>query len=650
MRVWLRWLAVGFVALLASVGLGGVGRAAAALPSVGAAPVLNTPTVSGSSVTLSWIDRSTHEDSFTVVRRWSDGQRQSICDCFTGDKAGTGTVRTFVDTTPDAVPGGVGLRCYQIIAYDFNALFDPSLSRDLCVNGGLDPYDPQTFSRIAAPSLDRVQVSGTKVTVSWTDRSTNEDKYLVRRRDTSVPNFLVGNSNGGEVVANPASTSRSGLGQHYTFVYTAPISSHRWCYTVASYTNSTDQGNPSNEVCTQALPAVAAPAPGLGTINTPDLIGAADLSRISGVTSSVTIGTDGLPLVSYHLGGSSSPGKLVVAHCDDVSCTTATTTDIDALGDVGYDSSIKIGTDGLGIMAYRTYRYGPNDEDLKVAHCSDVACTAATVTTLDSLARVDAKTSLAIASDGLPTIAYQDDPNYNTAGAMTAIKVIHCANVACTSIATSKTIDSVPANPGSETGEGGAVSLAASPTGRLYFAYLSSTNVLKTATCFDPSCSVGLPYIAEQALAGDATGLWPSIAIGPDDLPLISYERSGGLSVAHCVNISCSGVTVATIDVGGDHEQDSIAIGADGLGVISYFDANNKNLQVAHCADAACSTATTITIDEFGDTGRQTSIAIATDGLPVISYLSVTENTWKFAHCPDAGCTGTFVVPFLTRH
>ena len=71
---------------------------------------------------------------------------------------------------------------------------------------------------------------------------------------------------------------------------------------------------------------------------------------------------------------------------------------------------------------------------------------------------------------------------------------------------------------------------------------------------------------------------------------------------------------------------------------------------MAHCADAACSTATTITIDEFGDTGRQTSIAIATDGLPVISYLSVTENTWKFAHCPDAGCTGTFVVPFLTRH
>ena len=62
---------------------------------------------------------------------------------------------------------------------------------------------------------------------------------------------------------------------------------------------------------------------------------------------------------------------------------------------------------------------------------------------------------------------------------------------------------------------------------------------------------------------------------------------------------------LATLDSTGDVGQyTSITIGADGLGLISYYDATNGDLKVAHCSNAACSTATTATLDSTGDVGR----------------------------------------------
>jgi hypothetical protein len=47
--------------------------------------------------------------------------------------------------------------------------------------------------------------------------------------------------------------------------------------------------------------------------------------------------------------------------------------------------------------------------------------------------------------------------------------------------------------------------------------------------------------------------------------------------------------TFTTIDGAGIvGEYTSITMGADGLGLISYFDQTNVELEVAHCADTAC--------------------------------------------------------------
>jgi hypothetical protein len=108
-----------------------------------------------------------------------------------------------------------------------------------------------------------------------------------------------------------------------------------------------------------------------------------------------------------------------VAHCSNVICSSATTATIDS-GNVGGSSSLTIGSDGLGLISYEPpTTIGP----LKVAHCSNTTCSSATTTTLDtgSLFGIALTTGV----DGLPLISYF---RVNTPG---GLRVVHCSNVFC---------------------------------------------------------------------------------------------------------------------------------------------------------------------------------------------------------------------------
>ena len=88
----------------------------------------------------------------------------------------------------------------------------------------------------------------------------------------------------------------------------------------------------------------------------------------------------------------------------------------------------------------------------------------------------------------------------------------------------------------------------------------------------------------------------------------------------------------------------SITIGADGLGLISYYDLTNDDLKVALCDNTACTSATTSTLDSVGAVGDQTSITIGADGLGLISYHDWTNKNLKVAHCGN-----TFCAPYFRR-
>ena len=133
------------------------------------------------------------------------------------------------------------------------------------------------------------------------------------------------------------------------------------------------------------------------------------------------------------------------------------------------------------------------------------------------------------------------------------------------------------------------------------------------------------------------------MTIGADGLGLISYYdlTNGDLKVAHCTNVACTSATTQTLDEAGTvGHHTSVTVGADGLGLISYLDVSNFDLKVAHCANVACTSATTQTLDGTGtNVGQYTSVTVGADGLGLISYFDGTNGNLKVAHCANVACT-----------
>ncbi len=151
-----------------------------------------------------------------------------------------------------------------------------------------------------------------------------------------------------------------------------------------------------------------------------------------------------------------------------------------------------------------------------------------------------------------------------------------------------------------------------------------------------PPAPAGLHSVDIGSNFGNDVGQHTSITIGRDGLGLISYyDTIGALKVAHCSNIDCTEATITPIEFTALFAYyTSITIGADGFGLISYYDASNKDLKVAHCANIECTTVAAITpLDTDGDVGQYTSITIGADGLGLISYFDATSGNLKVAHC-----------------
>jgi hypothetical protein len=337
-----------------------------------------------------------------------------------------------------------------------------------------------------------------------------------------------------------------------------------------------------------------------------------DATGIVGVDTSIAIGTDGFPVISYF---DDTNDDLKVAKCVNAECTgTSTKTTVDSTGIVGAHTSIAIGNDGFPVISYND----DTNDDLKVAKCVNAACTGvSTLTAVDTAGSVGQHTSIVIGNDGFPVISYYDNTNF-------VLKVAKCVNAACTGTSTITTVDAT----------GGAfTSIAIGTDGFPVISYQDFTNIdLKVAKCVNAACT-GTSTKTIVDSAGNV-GRFTSIAIGNDGFPVISHQdfTNIDLKVAKCVNAACTGTsTITTVDATGlVGWYTSIAIGNDGFPVISYLDTTNDDLKVAKCVNAACTGASIITIvDATGVVGDYTSIAIGTDGFPVISYSDLTNGDLK---------------------
>lgn len=351
-----------------------------------------------------------------------------------------------------------------------------------------------------------------------------------------------------------------------------------------------------------------------------------DSTNTVGSMNSIAIGSDGLPVISYFDG---TNGDLKVAKCGNADCTSGNTlTTVDSTAALtGYYTSIAIGADGLPVIFY----YDWTNSKFKVAKCGNLACSSGnTITILVPQPPFGFYNSIAIGADGLPIIS--SDTN-----ASRVLNVSKCGNAACTSGNTLTTVDS--------TGIVGYYnSIVIGTDGFPVISYLDSSNSgLKVAKCGDPACTSGNTFTIVDSTG--SAGARTSIAIGADGLPVISYIdwTNFDLKVAKCGDATCtSGNTLTTIDSASHVDYDtSIAIGTDGLPVISYLDTNpNYDIKVAKCGNATCTAGNTLTtVDSAGTIGAYHSIAIGADGLPVISYFDQTNGDLKVAKEDNCGAT-----------
>jgi hypothetical protein len=359
-----------------------------------------------------------------------------------------------------------------------------------------------------------------------------------------------------------------------------------------------------------------------------------------GEYTSVTIGVDGLPLISYF---DDTNSALKVAHCSDPACTSATVNTMDSAGWVGLHPSVIIGADGLGLITY----HDRDNDDLKVAHCSDLACTSATINTLDGTGGVGyGYSSLIIGADSLPLITYTNANH---------LMMAHCDDPACTSNTVNTVSDTLTGMYFG--GAGTHISMAIGVGGLPWISYHRGEPIyiLKVLHCADPFCTSATMMGGGGAGGGgdgDKVGMYNSITIGADGLPLITYyhydfhDQTNTLRVTHCDDQICWTASTSTLDsIGTCGGHTSVTVGADGLPLITYHESDYGqygNLKVAHCLNPACTAATVTTLDSAGNVGQYSSVTIGADGLPLITYYDATNSDLKVFHCSNALCAPYF--------
>jgi hypothetical protein len=343
-----------------------------------------------------------------------------------------------------------------------------------------------------------------------------------------------------------------------------------------------------------------------------------------GTNGSMAISADGLPIISHF---NISAQAVRVTHCGNAACTAGNvTTTVDPSGG---DPSIAVGPDGRPVIAYQHLPTGT----LRVIYCGDAACTAGNITAIADApgSAVGNFSSIAIGADGLPIIGHRDA----VAG---ALRVTHCGDPYCLMLNVSTTVDDPPGDAGYHT------SIAIGSDGLPVISHVDLTAVTVRVThCGNVTCTAGNTSTAVEPV--NYSGAQSPIAIGADGLPVLAHMDSATLAlrVTHCGNADCTLGNVSTIVDGAPRQvgqSPSMKVGSDGLPVISHYDFAAQGLRITHCGNVTCSSGNvSVTVDDpAGSVGTFSSIAIGADGVPIVSHYDVAAIGLRVTKCGTVTC------------
>lgn len=345
---------------------------------------------------------------------------------------------------------------------------------------------------------------------------------------------------------------------------------------------------------------------------------------INGEFTSMAIGSDGLPIFSFF---DRENREIRIAHCENTKCTSATFSTVDTLNPPGIpeppSTSIAIAGDGLAIITYIDPHGGNNNPTLFLAHCDDINCSNSNIVAIDSFSSgletdIRTRASVVTGTDGFGLIAY------NAPNSADELRVIHCEDFLCSS----RTVNSL---------DGSVVDGAAIAIGTDGFGFISyqigTADGLKVAHCTNISCSSADLFTPGISSSIGIDGNRAEVAIGSDGYPIIVHsDNKGKFRVTHCDNIACS-LSTNSVLYRSANGPFSMAVGSDDLLIIVY---SFGEPVIAHCENLSCSDVIQNFInDTEGQSTKWSAIAIGRDGLPIISYYDGFREDLKVAHCPD---------------
>ncbi|MEE8603642.1 cell wall-binding repeat-containing protein [Euzebya tangerina] len=361
-----------------------------------------------------------------------------------------------------------------------------------------------------------------------------------------------------------------------------------------------------------------------------------DSTRDAGTFSSLVLDADGNPVISYH---ESVRGELKLARCNDPDCAGGDEAIqvVDTDGRVGSHTSLALAADGTPVIAY----YDIDNADLKVVRCNDPNCAGANETprTVDATGDVGQHASLALDAGGHPVISYYDATNDR-------LKVALCDDPACAGGASIQTVD------GAASG-GTFTSLHLDDAGHPVISHQGAapqplTAAVRLVHCDDPACAGEDAGV--RVTTTDAPGHRSALELDDAGNPIIAYRDArfpGGviprLQVLHCNDPDCSdGDEIISVPNGAVGVGAFIDMTLDVLGhpVISHYDITNADLRVVHCNDPSCAgqDESNRSPDWAGDVGQHTSIALDAVGNPVIAEFVAGSNDLKLVHCDSPSC------------
>lgn len=393
------------------------------------------------------------------------------------------------------------------------------------------------------------------------------------------------------------------------------------------------------------------------------LLGGAALTVTVAVMLGVAVVTGGAGLAGARATVSARGGapSVAAAPAQNVITTldTATTTSVQAT----------IGSDGLPVIAYLTGAVQPDGtpidpRTLKLAHCGDTACTAASIVTVATdagqQAGFDVTNSfphtvigIAVGTDGFPLITYYKWDTKDLA-------VVHCTNVTCSTRATRVIASTGEVGRDSSVTIGPAIhprpnqpELPVIPAGPVIAYYNATAGTLQVTRCSDPGCG-GTRTTKTLDTVGDS-GALTSIATSVDGTPIIAYRAvtdagaTWQLRTVYCATDIltattkfCNQPAKTTLDSQptgpgnpGNFFATSIVIGSDGLPFIGYG-------FVAHCSNLRCTAAT---LSDPGGPQAQAqismahSVAVGSDHLPMFAGpFPAGPAPARFIHCVSVTC------------